>query len=107
MGSRRTRPGDLIARRARPRNDCQQAGFRITARLGVQGSREAAEITGKWSPRELRHTFVSLTDDSDVPVEQIARRAGLQAPPKPMIENGTQAMGQLFNGGDYPRFPVR
>jgi hypothetical protein len=46
-------------------------------------------------------------DDSGVPVEEIARRAGLQAPLKPIIENGTQAVGQLFNGGDYPRFLVR
>jgi hypothetical protein len=33
----------------------------------------AAGIPGKWSPRELRHTFVSLMSDSGVPVEDIAR----------------------------------
>ena len=31
-----------------------------------------AGLTGKdWTPRELRHSFVSLLSDSGVPVEQI------------------------------------
>jgi integrase len=29
-----------------------------------------------WTPRELRHTFVSLMSDSDVAVEEIARLVG-------------------------------
>jgi integrase len=37
---------------------------------------KAAGITGTWSPRELRHTFVSLMSDSGVSVEEIARLAG-------------------------------
>jgi site-specific recombinase XerD len=37
---------------------------------------KAAGIEGIWSPRELRHTFVSLMSDSGVPVEEIARLAG-------------------------------
>jgi hypothetical protein len=37
---------------------------------------KAAGIPGTWSPRELRHTFVSLMSDSGVPVEEIARLAG-------------------------------
>jgi hypothetical protein len=35
-----------------------------------------AHISGTWSPREFRHTFVSLMSDSGVPVEEIARLAG-------------------------------
>jgi hypothetical protein len=37
---------------------------------------KVAGISGTWSPRELRDTFVSLMSDSGVPVEEIARLAG-------------------------------
>lgn len=30
----------------------------------------------RWSPRELRHSFVSLLSDGGVPIEQIARLIG-------------------------------
>jgi integrase len=33
---------------------------------------EKAGLGTDWSPRELRHTFVSLLSDSGVPIEQIA-----------------------------------
>ena len=36
----------------------------------------AAGIGGHWTPRELRHSFVSLMSSSGVPVEEIARLAG-------------------------------
>jgi integrase len=36
----------------------------------------AAKIGTDWTPRELRHTFVSLMSDSDVAVEEIARLVG-------------------------------
>ena len=36
----------------------------------------AAGIGPDWTPRELRHTFVSLMSDSDVAVEEIARLVG-------------------------------
>jgi integrase len=29
-----------------------------------------------WTPRELRHSFVSLLSDADVPIEQISRLVG-------------------------------
>lgn len=37
---------------------------------------KTAGIGEKWTPRELRHTFVSLMSDSDVAVEEIARLVG-------------------------------
>jgi integrase len=37
---------------------------------------KAAGIGTTWTPRELRHSFVSLMSDSGVPVEEIARLAG-------------------------------
>ena len=36
----------------------------------------AAGIGEHWTPRELRHSFVSLMSSSGVPVEEIARLAG-------------------------------
>jgi site-specific recombinase XerD len=38
---------------------------------------EAAGLTSKeWTPRELRHSFVSLLSDDGMPIEQIARLVG-------------------------------
>lgn len=69
---------------------------------------KAAGIAGNWSPRELRHTFVSLMSDSGVPVEEIARLAGhansrttelvYRHQLRPVMEKGAEAMDQLFNG---------
>jgi integrase len=66
----------------------------------------AAGIAGAWSPRELRHTFVSLMSDTGVPVEEIARLAGHTSTRtteivyrhqlRPVMEKGAQAMDQLF-----------
>lgn len=66
----------------------------------------AAGIAGTWSPRELRHTFVSLMSDSGVPVEEIARLAGhansrttelvYRHQLRPVMEKGSQAMDALF-----------
>jgi integrase len=63
-------------------------------------------MTGTWSPRELRHTFVSLMSDSGVPVEEIARLAGYATSRtteivyrhqlQPVMDKGAQAMDQIF-----------
>jgi integrase len=37
---------------------------------------ERAGLGRDWTPRELRHTFVSLLSDSGVPIEQIADAVG-------------------------------
>jgi integrase len=42
----------------------------------------AAEIGENWSPRELRHTFVSIMSEQGVPVEKIARLVGPSRPPE-------------------------
>ena len=69
---------------------------------------KSAGITGTWSPRELRHTFVSLMSDSGVPVEEIARLAGhatsrttelvYRHQLRPVMEKGAGTMDQLFGG---------
>jgi integrase len=78
------------------------ANVRREFRAAVQ----AVGIPGTWSPRELRHTFVSLMSDSGVPVEEIARLAGhtnsrttelvYRHQLRPIMEKGAQALDQLF-----------
>jgi site-specific recombinase XerD len=37
---------------------------------------KAAGIGEQWTPRDLRHSFVSIMSESGVPVEEIARMVG-------------------------------
>lgn len=63
----------------------------------------------RWSPRELRHSFVSLLSDGGVPIEEIARLIGHTGGSKvtesvyrkqlrPVIEEGATAMNRVFPG---------
>jgi integrase len=66
----------------------------------------AAGIGGLWTPRELRHSFVSLMSSSGVPVEEIARLAGhantrttevvYRRELRPVLTAGAEAMDRLF-----------
>jgi integrase len=72
----------------------------------------AAKIGDHWTPRELRHSFVSLMSSSGVPVEEIARLAGhsntrttevvYRRELRPVLTTGAEAMDRLF-----PSSPVR
>ncbi|MEU9843230.1 tyrosine-type recombinase/integrase [Actinomadura sp. NPDC048032] len=65
-----------------------------------------------WTPREMRHSFVSLLSDSGVAIEDIARLCGhsgtavtetvyrLQI--RPVIEGGATAMDRIFPGTGTP-----
>src|SRR5215831_12041584 len=67
---------------------------------------EKAGIGGGWSPRELRHTFVSLMSESGIAVEEIARLAGHSSSRttevvyrhelRPVITTGADAMDKMF-----------
>lgn len=68
-----------------------------------------ADLKGaEWTPRELRHSFVSLLSDSGMPLEQIARLVGHSGTNvtetvyrhqiRPVIQDGATAMDQLFPG---------
>ncbi|HET9082417.1 MAG TPA: tyrosine-type recombinase/integrase [Trebonia sp.] len=67
---------------------------------------KAAKIGGTWTPRELRHSFVSLMSSSGVPVEEIARLAGHSSSRttevvyrrelRPVLTTGAEAMDRLF-----------
>ena len=66
----------------------------------------AAGIGEHWTPRELRHSFVSLMSSSGVPVEEIARLAGhsntrttevvYRRELRPVLTAGAEAMDRLF-----------
>ena len=61
---------------------------------------------GEWTPRELRHSFVSLMSDAGVPLEEIARLVGhgstkvtetvYRKQLRPVLTRGAQAMDALF-----------
>jgi len=73
-------------------------GFRIVCKR--------AGIAGQWTPRELRHTFVSLMSSTGMPVEEIARLVGHSSTHatetvyskklRPVIRSGADAMNRLF-----------
>ena len=60
----------------------------------------------EWTPRELRHSFVSVLSDAGVPVEEISRLVGHSGTTvtelvyrhqlKPVIQSGATVMDQLF-----------
>ncbi|GAB3763056.1 integrase [Nocardioides ginsengisegetis] len=62
---------------------------------------------GEWTPRELRHSFVSLMSDAGVPLEEIARLVGhgstkvtetvYRKQLRPILTGGTQVMDTLFD----------
>lgn len=74
-------------------------GFRRIAGL-------AGLAAGEWTPRELRHSFVSLLSDAQVPIEQIARLVGHSGTSvteqvyrhqlRPVMEDGATAMDIIF-----------
>ncbi len=63
-----------------------------------------------WTPRELRHSFVSILSDSGVPIEQIARLLGHSGTAvtervyrhqlRPVLEEGAETMDTLFPTSD-------
>ncbi len=68
-----------------------------------------AGIGENWSPRELRHTFVSIMSEQGVPVEEIARLVGHSVTAttesiyrrelRPVISTGAEVMDTIFKVG--------
>lgn len=65
---------------------------------------------GQWTPRELRHSFVSLMSDAGVPVEHIARLVGHSGTMTtetvyrkqilPVLLDGADVMDRIFPDGN-------
>lgn len=74
---------------------------RVFARAGLNAD--------EWTPRDLRHTFVSLLSYGGVPMENISRLVGHNGTAvtelvyrhqlRPVMEDGATAMDALFPGG--------
>jgi integrase len=65
---------------------------------------------GDWTPRELRHSFVSLLSDSGIPLEEISRLVGhknsvvteliYRKQIRPVLQHGADAMDRIFGAGE-------
>jgi integrase len=87
-----------------------QAGTALDAHNVRRGFRNVVASAGlvakEWTPREMRHSFVSLLSDDGMPIEQIARLVGhtstsvtetvyrLQI--RPVMIEGAEAMDRIF-----------
>jgi integrase len=76
-------------------------------------ARSAAGLSAdEWTPRELRHSFVSLLSSSGVPIEDISRLVGhvstsvtekvYRKELRPVLTKGAAIMDQLFAGTHRP-----
>jgi integrase len=75
-----------------------------------RGFRKVAAAAGldakEWTPRELRHSFVSLLSDGGVPIEQISRLVGHSGTTvtelvyrkqiRPVVDDGATVMDRIF-----------
>ena len=79
--------------------DTVRRAFRkVTAAAGLDSS--------QWTPREMRHTFVSVLSDDDMPIEKISRLVGHSETAttetvyrhqiRPVVLHGAEAMDRIF-----------
>ncbi|MBK1784558.1 tyrosine-type recombinase/integrase [Prauserella cavernicola] len=103
-------------------NRWQETGLVFSSAVGTEldaanvrrGFRKVADKAGlvaqDWTPRELRHSFVSLLSDSGMPIEQISRLMGHNGTAvtelvyrhqlRPVVEHGAEAMDRIFAESD-------
>jgi len=72
--------------------------------------RRKVGLTPEWTPRELRHSFVSLLSDHGIPLERIALIVGHSSQAtteavyrkqlRPVITEGAEAMDEIFGIGE-------
>ncbi|MDF4250455.1 site-specific integrase [Streptomyces sp. WMMB303] len=71
----------------------------------------------EWTPRELRHSFVSLLSDEGVPIEEISRLVGHRSTAvtetvyrrqiRPVIQTGATTMDKIFGGDEEEDDPAQ
>lgn len=69
-------------------------------------------VPSEWTPRELRHSFVSLLSDHGLQIEEISRLVGHSGTSvtervyrhqiRPVVERGAEAMDDIFGSIDNP-----
>ena len=89
--------------------------YATDVRMEFKRITEKAGLGRDWTPRELRHTFVSLLSDSGVPIEQIADAAGHSSTRtteviyrhqlRPVTRTAAIALGPLFDSEEDRRRP--
>jgi len=101
----------------------QEHGLVFPSRVGTPADashirrsfRRVVEAAGldpaEWTPRELRHSFVSLLSDAGVPIEQISRLVGhtgttttetiYRKQIRPVLVQGADAMDAIFPAGSH------
>jgi integrase len=109
QGSQRTRAGDRWTENGLV--FASESGTELDATNVRRGFRRVLTAAGlpaaDWTPRELRHSFVSLLSDSGVTIDQIARLVGhtggstvteqiYRKQIRPVIDDGATAMNRLF-----------
>jgi integrase len=117
-GSNELQAGERLAAGERWRD----SGFVFTTRFGTamdaanvrrEFRRALALVPGlqakDWTPRELRHSFVSVLSDAGIPVEEISQLVGHRGTTvtelvyrhqlRPVIQTGATVMDRLFKRG--------
>lgn len=89
------------------------AARRIPRKAAFKAITAKAGLGENWTPRELRHTFVSLMSDNGVPIETIADLVGHASTAvteevyrhqlKPVITKGAETMNTIFNQHDQAK----
>jgi Phage integrase family len=102
---RRTRPCSRRTRRRRTRPCSRRTRRRRTRVVAAAGLNP-----DDWTPRELRHSFVSLLSDAGLPIEQISRLVGHSGTAttetvyrrqiRPVIVHGADVMDRIRYPGD-------
>ena len=96
--------------------DGAQTGLRLDAHNVRRDFRKVVTAAGlnagEWTPRELRHSFVSLLSDGGMPIEHIARLVGHTSTAvtetvyrqqiRPVIVQGAEAMDRIFGPAARP-----
>ncbi|GLX00986.1 hypothetical protein Misp02_50720 [Microtetraspora sp. NBRC 16547] len=92
---------------------CTKTGTALSAGNVRRDFRKVLKSAGlnanEWTPREMRHSFVSLLSDSGVPIENISRLVGhantvvtetvYRMQIRPVMQEGAAAMDDIFRGG--------
>lgn len=100
----------------------KDTGLVFTTRYGTaidaanvrRSFRKVAKAAGlnaeEWTPRELRHSFVSIMSDAGVPIERISRLVGHSGTAtteriyrhqiRPVLQDGAKIMDEIFRDDD-------